>query len=90
MCRGSDAIVVTILDKPPVDINSDSITMCAGETYTVNLNSSLGNYEWNDGSNSTNYVISSTGIYSVTLDDGCDLTSDMIDVTVVEPPAQFF
>ncbi|MGB3079850.1 MAG: gliding motility-associated C-terminal domain-containing protein [Saprospiraceae bacterium] len=87
---GSDAIVVTILDKPPVDINSDSITMCAGETYTVNLNSSLGNYEWNDGSNSTNYVISSTGIYSVTLDDGCDLTSDMIDVTVVEPPAQFF
>lgn len=86
---GTDDIEVTILDKPPLNIDPDIVSICSGETYTVDLSSSLGNYEWNDGSNSTHYVISSSGIYSVTLDDGCDLTSDMIEVIVVEPPAEF-
>ncbi|MEP6645647.1 MAG: gliding motility-associated C-terminal domain-containing protein [Saprospiraceae bacterium] len=83
---GIDSIHVTITDKPPVEINPDQVTICQGDQYVINLDPSLGDYTWNDGSTDLNYFITSSGTYSVTLDDGCDLTSDEIEVEVVQPP----
>ncbi len=45
-----------------------------------------GTYEWQDGSTDFNYTISETGLYHVTLDNRCHLSSDTVNVTVVEPP----
>lgn len=86
-CNSDVATVdVTIYDAPPVQLADDEIIMCAGNTYDISLDPSVGTYEWQDGSTSPDYSISSTGQYSVTLDDGCHLSSDTIDVLVVEPP----
>lgn len=80
------SVDVYIHNAPPVVLQLDDLTMCAGETYDISLDPDLGEYTWQDGSHSSDYTISGTGQYQVTLDDGCDLTTDGIDVLVVEPP----
>ncbi len=86
---GVDSIEIEVTDSPPVILNPDEIVICPGETIEFSLDPSLGQYVWTDGSTNPSYTISTTGIYAVTLDDGCDLTSDSIHVTVLNPPEQF-
>jgi gliding motility-associated-like protein len=87
---GIDSIEVIINGNyPPVDVGPDEVTICNGEEYTISLDPDLYEYTWQDGSDDPEYVITTTGIYSVTLDDGCLVTSDAIDVTVLDPPLPF-
>ena len=79
---------VTILGSPPVTLGPD-IEMCEGQAYTITLDPNDGSYLWNDGSTTPEYTFTTTGLYSVTLDDGCDLTSDQIFVNVVSLPLPF-
>jgi gliding motility-associated-like protein len=89
-CRvGSDHIQVTILGNIPVDLGPDSVMICAGETYDIQLDVENGTYEWQDGSNDPEYSIESSGIYSVSWDDGCALSADTIVVNVLDPPSPF-
>ena len=93
----TDELVVTkmcirdsfITDAPPVDLNPEEISICEGETFTFPLDPDVGEYTWEDGSHESEYVISTTGFYWVTLDDGCDITSDGANVIVVAPPPPF-
>lgn len=89
-CRsGVDSVEVFITDAPPVDLNPEEISICEGETFTFPLDPDVGEYTWEDGSHESDYVISTTGFYWVTLDDGCDITSDGANVIVVAPPPPF-
>lgn len=84
---GVDSIEVTILGShDPIDIGPDELTFCAGEEYVITLDPDLSVYTWQDGSNDSEYTITTTGVYSVTLDDGCSQDSDEIDITVIDPP----
>jgi len=71
------------------DIGPDEVNLCEGEVYSISLDENLGDYEWNDGSNDTEYDISAPGVYAVTLDYGCAQSSDTVEVTVTSPPAPF-
>lgn len=87
---GVDSIEVIISgNNDPVDVGPDEFTICAGEEYIITLDPDLSTYTWQDGSNDSEYTITTTGTYSVTLDDGCSITSDEIDITVMDPPAPF-
>ncbi len=89
-CRGGkDSIEVTITNQPPVAFNPQDTLICAGESLVISLNPLAGDYEWSDGSTSAQYAITTEGHYSVTLDDGCDISEDEIDVDVLDPPADF-
>ncbi|HLF63279.1 MAG TPA: hypothetical protein VI603_05990, partial [Saprospiraceae bacterium] len=84
------AIEVTILQgSDPVTLPDDSIYLCAGETIEISLDPESGEYLWQDGTTGWNYTISTEGIYSVTLSDGCDLTSDQVYVEYLEAPEPF-
>ena len=88
--QGVDSIEVTINGNfPPVEIGPPTLAICAGEEYVVTLDPDLQQYTWNDGSHADEYSISSSGTYSVTLDDGCATSSDEITVEVVDPPSPF-
>lgn len=82
---GIDSVEVTFEDIPPVAINPGFISLCEGQTYTIMLDPDAGDYLWNDGSTASDYTITGPGLYSVTLDDGCDLSSDgiMVEVTLL-------
>lgn len=49
----------------------------------------MSDYEWQDGTNGPDYIITAAGIYSVTLNDGCSEVSDVIEVMALAPPAPF-
>ncbi len=85
---GVDSVYVLISDLPPVVLPPDT-TICLGESLTIFLNPDGADYEWNDGSTSSDYSISTAGNFVVTLDDGCDVTSADINVTVAYPPSPF-
>ncbi|HZV44270.1 MAG TPA: hypothetical protein VFF90_07320, partial [Saprospiraceae bacterium] len=89
-CRvGSDQIQVTILGNIPVDLGPDSVMICAGETYEIELNDDYGEYTWQDGSDDAEYSIESTGVYIVNYDDGCAQSSDTIVADFLDPPSPF-
>ena len=89
-CMGAkDSIEVTITNQPPVAFNPEDTLICLNETIAISLDPDAGDYEWNDGSTSPQYTITTAGNYMVTLDDGCDLTTDEITVEVLNPPAPF-
>ncbi|MEO6131918.1 MAG: hypothetical protein ABIQ02_08715, partial [Saprospiraceae bacterium] len=87
---GVDSVEVTFLGiLEGVDLGPQEVTICDGDSYTISLDPDLGEYEWQDGSTDAEYVITTEGIYSVSMDDGCDITSDVVIVTVQEEPAPF-
>lgn len=82
-----DSVEVTIggnFDAP--DIGPNQLELCEGEVYSISLDPDLFEYTWNDGSHDSDYSISQSGTYSVTLDDGCAVLSDEIEVTLIYPP----
>jgi len=81
-------IEVEVYNPPSVDIGDD-IILCEGDVTIISLDPSIGDYEWQDGSSSTNYAISDEGEFHVTLDDGCDVTHDTVEVTLLDPPSPF-
>jgi hypothetical protein len=81
-------IEVEITNVPPVEVGDD-VTICPGDEYTVSLDPDSGTYEWQDGSNDSDYLITDDGVYSVALDNGCYLTFDTLTVTVLQPPLPF-
>jgi len=88
--QGVDSVEVTILgNAPPVELGPANVVICAGEEYTISLDADLETYTWNDGSNDPEYSITTAGTYSVTLDDGCQASTDEINVFILDPPAPF-
>ena len=83
-----DSIEITIHGDHPVDLGPDAI-FCDGESYTISLDPTFNEYEWNDGSTDPDYTITATGTYAVTLDDGCSLSTDEITVEVLTIPEPF-
>nr|MDQ3016054.1 hypothetical protein [Bacteroidota bacterium] len=86
---GIDSIEVIITGESPVEIGPPTAIFCEGGSYDIELDPSLGDYTWQDGSNDTDYSISTPGLYSVSLDDGCSISTDEVLVTVLPLPEPF-
>jgi len=86
---GVDSIEVVITNAPPLELNPDDSTLCAGESITFSFDPTIGEYLWQDGSDAFEYTITTSGFYEVTFDDGCDISIDDISVTFVDPPSPF-
>jgi len=87
--QGVDSIEVIIHGDHPVDLGPEEINICEGESYLISLDPHFNEYVWQDGSTASEYIITSTGLYQVTLDDGCEISTDEIQVNVIAPPPPF-
>ena len=88
-CVEAEAIIQIDLYNPPnPDLGPDAI-VCEGESFDISLDPDAGDYEWNDGSTDSEFTIDAPGIYQVTLDDGCEISSDTIVIAYLSPPAPF-
>ncbi len=81
---GVDSIEVFIHGIDHVDLGPNEVVICNGDEYVISLDPDHNNYEWNDGSTEPEYTITTPGIYSVTLDDGCEISMDEITVAVID------
>ena len=86
---GVDSVEVIIENPPPVEIGPDEIYICPGDTLILSLDPEVSEYEWSTGSTEPEIIITTDGFYQVTLNDGCDITSDNIQVIFLDPPAPF-
>ena len=87
--EGVGEIDVTIQHPVYVDLNPELVYLCEGDTYEISLDPDLGTYTWDDGSVGNEYTILESGLYSVTLDDGCVQSADSVLVITAELPVPF-
>jgi gliding motility-associated-like protein len=85
---GIDSIEIILHGQEPVDLGPDVI-FCEGESYTISLDPTFNEYLWNDGSTDPEYTFTTPGTYSVTLDDGCSISTDEITIEVLTVPEPF-
>ncbi|HUR31786.1 MAG TPA: gliding motility-associated C-terminal domain-containing protein [Saprospiraceae bacterium] len=85
-----DSVEVTFMGVAVgVNMGPAEITICDGDIYSISLDPDAGEYVWQDGSTGPEYNITIPGLYQITLDDGCDITSDQMSVIVLNEPSPF-
>jgi sugar lactone lactonase YvrE len=87
-CTATQTVTVaTRVPPPPVVTASGATTFCAGNSVTLTADSGHGSYRWSNGATSPSIVVTSSGDYSVIVDElSCSATSAPVTVTVIAPP----
>ncbi len=85
----SNVITLSILQNPQVNLDHSPF-ICEGATRQLHAGN-FNNYLWQDGSTASNFTLSTTGIYYVTVTDaqGCK-GSDTVKITTLLPAPRKF
>ncbi|HEX8514580.1 MAG TPA: PKD domain-containing protein [Bacteroidia bacterium] len=80
-------VIVNPLPAPAI-VPSGSVTLCAGDSISLDAGSGYASYLWSDGSTSSVLVVTSSGSDSVTVTDmnGCTDTSEPVTIAVIPVP----
>ena len=81
----TDAITVTYVGSPLVDLGPD-LTICQGETVTLDASFPGANYTWQDGATTSTYNVSLPGSYTVNVTNSCGTATDNLSVLVNPSP----
>ena len=84
-CTGSDNVDVTFIGIPVVEIGPD-ITLCEGESATVNAGNETLSVSWNSGQNTSSISVNATFEHIVTVSNGTCDAKDTMNVFVVPMP----
>ncbi|HEY3386977.1 MAG TPA: hypothetical protein VGK46_10725, partial [Saprospiraceae bacterium] len=85
---GSDQISVSIVDPPVVELGPDLI-LCGNETVVLTTPPVFGNYTWQDNSTSDTFLVTSPGIYALSITNFCGTATDDVEInytSLVVPP----
>ncbi len=66
---GADTITISIIEEPSFSV--DNLTLCSGDSVTVAVDGALGEYAWDDGSVGSEFELTESGSYGVTLTYDC-------------------
>ncbi|MBI35142.1 MAG: hypothetical protein CMP67_07245, partial [Flavobacteriales bacterium] len=85
-CVGNDAVLVTFLDVPLLNLGPDS-SICEGDRMLLNAGSDGVRYFWNTGDSTSTIFIDSAATYIVTVSNAANcISTDSIVVTVDTVP----
>jgi len=84
-CLASDSIYITVYPIPEVALGNDT-TICDGEIIILDASFSEASYIWQDGSTNSNYFVTETGVYSVTITSNICTYTDSISIIVKPNP----
>ena len=84
-CHATDSIEVSFLALPEIDLGED-FTMCSGEDQYITPGPGYVSYLWQDGDTSEVYAVTQTGLYWVTVSNGCGEDTDSVYVEVYPQP----
>ncbi len=79
----TDQVVVTMQPVPNVNLGADTI-ICQGQQVWLDATFNGGTYLWSDGNTQPNRVITTTGVYAVTVNNNGCAASDAMAVEVLE------
>ncbi len=74
---------VTILKKPFVDLGPDT-SICSDNGYLLHAGPGYNSYLWQDGSADSVYLVDTSGVYWVTVENECGTASDTVEIDYVE------
>ncbi|MBK8340691.1 MAG: hypothetical protein IPK99_12175 [Flavobacteriales bacterium] len=77
---------VTFVAYPVVDLGPDT-AMCEGDVLSLDVTNPGATYQWSNGSNGPTLLVSTTGTYSVNVDNGFCAASDVVGVTFNSSPS---
>lgn len=82
-----ETITLQVKSAPIVELGDD-IESCSSATlsFTPAIDETL---LWSDGSSSTSILVQQSGVYQLTVDNGCVKTTDKVLVTIKEPGEPF-
>ncbi|MBZ0206409.1 MAG: gliding motility-associated C-terminal domain-containing protein, partial [Flavobacteriales bacterium] len=76
-CSARDTIQIGALPSPTLQLPLDTI-LCAGTTWTIDVNQPGSSYLWTTGSTSSSMMVSDAGNYGVTVDlSGCTASASV-------------
>ncbi|MCB0633051.1 MAG: gliding motility-associated C-terminal domain-containing protein [Saprospiraceae bacterium] len=82
----TDAVNIDYVEAVQLDLGPDQVR-CQGDILRFNVtNADVESYQWQDGSDQPIYEITEDGTYSVTITTLCEVVSDTISVTFIQPP----
>ncbi len=84
-CTATDSILVTFLPLPDIDLGED-LAFCSGEQQNITPGPGYESYLWQDGNTGAVYTVTVSGLYWVTVNNGCGEDSDTIYVEVYPQP----
>ncbi|MBK7085958.1 MAG: hypothetical protein IPH53_15360 [Flavobacteriales bacterium] len=84
-CSANDAIDVTVVPIPVIDLGPD-VTVCAGDQTLIDATTPGATYIWQDGSTGATYTASMAGPYSVTVTVGACTNSDALTLWTTPLP----
>ena len=80
--QGTDEIVVSVYEEPTISVEP-VIEICQGSSTIIDLDASLGDYQWSDGTLGSSIEIDETGSYAVTLTYICGVVEEVFDVVQI-------
>jgi len=84
-CKGVDDVLVTFIGIPVVDLGDD-ITLCEGESTTIDAENDNLSVRWNTGQLTSEITVNATNEHIVTVDNGTCTANDTIQINVVSLP----
>lgn len=79
-CSDKDSVLVSYSVQPTVDLGPDQ-SLCAGTTILLDAGSESFDYEWQDGSTGSTYLVTTAGTYFVEVTiNGCSAVDEVVIV----------
>ncbi len=81
----TDEITITYTNPPDFDFGND-ISLCDGETLTLDAASENAIYLWQDGSTNSQFLVTQAGNYTVQVENDCGMLTESVNVSYLSPP----
>ncbi len=81
----NEFVIPNPIDPQVVDLGRD-VTMCSGESYTIEAGDGFSDYSWSTGSTASSISVDESGTYSVTVTTECGEVTDEILVNFNDGP----
>lgn len=78
-CVDTTMFETIIITGPQIDLGPDT-NLCVGEQIGFNVTTPFATYLWSTGSTSPRLIVTSPGIYSVTVSNICGTVTDLVEI----------
>ncbi len=82
-CSYIDSVYVDVIKQPRVNLGPDT-SFCANTPYLLHAGPGYNSYLWQDGSADSIYLVDTSGIYWITVENECGTASDTVEIDYVE------
>lgn len=79
-CIGQSTVSVLLQALPSFTLIPSSTIICTNQTITINSSGSAGTYSWNTGATTPSINVTTFGIYTATLTNGCGTVVNTVNI----------